>query len=318
MNHLRQFFYRLLPVLMAGLSACKETVIDVPPEMVFNPYDTITYNQDVVPQVPLDSSSLPGLQQYVFSTKCAVSGCHDGSFEPDFRSLYSTYHTLVYFPVVKNTADQAFTYRVVPFDTAKSWLWYRLTTDDAVLGRMPLYDSLSVQQRQHIAQWILSGAPDLFGNISKQPTSIPAFYGLVAYLPDYGNLRVDTIRNGIPFNPFVVPANTQVTIWFGLVDDLTNPFSFTYNKVRFSTDPLDFSNAIETDLIPSIIPHYEWIFGFYAPFFLRTTFHTSGLPTNEIVYMRVYVQDADHDSPTEIPDNGSQPYLMLYTSFIVQ
>jgi hypothetical protein len=35
-------------------------------------------------------------------------------------------------------------------------------------------------------------------------------------------------------------------------------------------------------------------------------------------YMRVMAQDADHSSPTEIAENGTQIYLMTYFSFIVQ
>ncbi|MCS6917154.1 MAG: hypothetical protein RMK52_03600 [Chitinophagales bacterium] len=308
-----------LPLLFALLLiSCSKTVITEPPGPLFNPYDTIQYDQDAVPAVPLDSTSLPGLHQYIFSTKCAVSGCHDGSFEPDFRTPYSAFNTLVYAPVVKNTAGQQFTYRVIPYDTAASWLWYRLTTDDAVLGRMPLYDTLAPAQRNKIREWILAGAPDLFGNVRNQPSAEPGLYGLVAYLPDHNNLRVDTIRNGIIINPFLVPANTNLKIWFGLADDKTYPFFFTYNKVRFSTNAFDFSNAKETPLEVTFTPHYEWLFGYQLPFFLSTTVNTGWFKPGDLVYMRVYVQDADHQTPTEIPDNGSQSYMMLYSSFLIQ
>lgn len=307
---------RLLPALML-LCACTQTVV-VPPPAPFNPYDTISYDQDAVPVVLPDSASLPGLHQYIFNTKCAVSGCHDGSFEPDLRTPYSAFNTLVYAPVVKNTAQQQFTYRVVPYDTAASWLWHRLTTDDAVLGRMPLYDTLAPEQRRYISDWILNGAPDLFGNVRNNPSAEPGFYGLVAYLPDYNNMRVDTVRNGIITNPFAVPANTNLKIWFGLADDKTYPFLFTYNKVRFSTDPFDFSNAMELPLDITITPHYEWLWGYSLPFFLSATVNTGMFPVGKIVYLRVYVQDADHNAPTEIPEDGSQTYLKLYASFLVQ
>ena len=40
---------------------------------------------------PFDPSSIQGLHQNIFSTKCASAGCHDGNFEPDFRSVESSY-----------------------------------------------------------------------------------------------------------------------------------------------------------------------------------------------------------------------------------
>ena len=57
---------------------------------------------------------------------CANSGCHDGNFEPDFRTVESSYSTLVYQPVVKNNDNQTYEYRVVPGNSAQSILYARL------------------------------------------------------------------------------------------------------------------------------------------------------------------------------------------------
>jgi hypothetical protein len=308
----------LLAALLVILASCTENITQGVESPVFNPFDTIQYNTDSVPEVPVDPSSFLGIHQNILSVKCAVSGCHDGSFEPDYRTVQTAYSTLVYAPVVKNTADTFFTYRVVPGDTAHSWLWYRVTTSDQVLGRMPLYDTLYPAQIENIRNWILAGAPDLFGYSPAQPTFLPVFYGLVAYLPDQDDYRVDTIRGGEFINPFAVPQNSNVTIWFGIIDDYTLPFSFTFNKVAFSTDPFDFSSAVEMDLTLTAFPLYETIFGVLAPFFASTSINTSQFELNEIVYMRFYVQDSDHSFPTEFPNDGSQAYIQQYCSFIVQ
>jgi len=144
-----------LSALLFG--ACKDRVLTVAGPLPVNPYDSLTYNDSIVPPIPVDSNTFLGIHKYILSTRCAVPGCHDGSFEPDYRTVVSAYNTLVYAPVVKNNATNSFTYRVVPFDTTMSWLHERITTDDAVLGRMPLYDTLPRRQVQMITDWIAGG-----------------------------------------------------------------------------------------------------------------------------------------------------------------
>ncbi|MBK7268515.1 MAG: hypothetical protein IPI07_03030, partial [Flavobacteriales bacterium] len=36
-----------------------------------------------------------------------MSGCHDGTFEPEFRTIASAYNSLVYHPVIANDARRA-------------------------------------------------------------------------------------------------------------------------------------------------------------------------------------------------------------------
>ncbi|HUM47350.1 MAG TPA: hypothetical protein PLD84_10495 [Chitinophagales bacterium] len=299
-------------------SSCEKNITTQAPELPFNPFDTITYNQSIVPTVPPDSSSFAGIHQYILSVKCAVNGCHDGTFEPEYRTVQSAYNTLVLAPVLKNTEDSSFTYRVVPYDTTNSWLWYRLNTNDATLGRMPLYDTLYPAQREKISQWIMNGAPDLFGNSPSIPNYQPTLYGIVAYLPDQNNYRVDTLRGGITTNPFMVTQHTNVKIWIGIYDDITLPFQFTYNKVKFSTDPFNWDDALEVPLQSQLIPHMEQLFAMDLPFYLYCTVNTSAFELNDIVYIRTYVEDEDHSSPTQIPEDGSQIYIQTYCSFIVQ
>lgn len=304
-------------LLLTAISSCKKITTE-PGTLPFNPFDTINYNSNVVPDVPIDSSTLLGIHKFILSVKCAVNGCHDGSFEPDYRTVQSAYSTLVYAPVVKNTSDSFYTYRVVPNDTSHSWLWFRLTTTDQTIGRMPLYDTLFPAQREKIKNWIMNGARDLFGNSAAQPTYTPSFYGVLAYLPDQNDFRVDTIRGGIITNPFAVLQGNNVQIWWGLYDDITLPFAFTYNKVKFSTDPFNFDNAVEVPLQQVFTPHFDFLFGYNTPFFNYCIVNTSQWSVNDIVYMRVYVQDSDHSTPTELPAAGSLLYLQTYCAFIIQ
>lgn len=313
------------------INACKkeERVIDtIYPEAPFNPYDTIDRTGMVIDPPDIDSNSFLGLHTYIFSQRCAVPACHDGSFEPDFRTVQSAYSTLVYHPVIKNTSDSAFTYRVQPGNAQQSWLYERITTNDPLLGRMPLYDNpLTGTEINRIKEWINSGAKDFFGNSATYPNYQPALFGVAAYLPNAGNMRVDTIRlNNTFLFPFVVPANTDLKLWIGLYDTKEDGSfepanNLTYNKIRFSVnDMYDFSNATEMnltkDLFPTFLPVY--LGPPQAPYFHHITINTAQFQPGDIVYIRVYVQDANHSSPTELPDQKTHFYLQTFFAFAVQ
>ena len=121
-----------------------------------------------------DVSMLASLHKRVLHPSCAVSGCHDGHFEPDFRTLTSSYYTTVFHPVSKNNLHQSFKYRAIPGDTANSVLYERITNccfvnqDD----RMPQDDIGTPMPDSSIAlvsSWIMAGAPDLNGLIAQNP-----------------------------------------------------------------------------------------------------------------------------------------------------
>ncbi len=318
---MKRFILFSLVIIFASIAACKkEYVTGTIPPAPFNPFDTITYPAQLVPEVPIDSNTFVGIHKYIFTTRCAIPGCHDGAFEPDFRTVQSAYNTLVYQPVKKNNTAGTFVYRVVPGNVSQSWLHERITTTDGVLGRMPLYDNmLSIREINRISNWIQQGAPDIFGNSVGIPNANPQSYGLVANINVSGNdIKVDTIRNGNPFFPFLVPNNSNLTIWFGLYDDVQTPLQFTYNKIKFSTDPLNFSNAVELSLVQHAVPSFfNNLFGNNKPYFYSYSVNTATLPNNQIVYFRIYVQDSDHAQPIEIPSGGTQFYIQSYYSLIV-
>ena len=112
----------LSSILVFTITSCKKD--EVVPE---NPFDKIDYGDDTPNPDTLNSITLAGLHRNLFVTKCAVPGCHDGNFEPDFRTVQSSYSTLVYAPIIKNNDANEFTYRVIPYDTANSVLYERIT-----------------------------------------------------------------------------------------------------------------------------------------------------------------------------------------------
>lgn len=299
-------------------SCVKEQIIRDHEPLPFNPFDTLTYDDNQVAPVLPDSNSFLGIHQYILSVKCSQPACHDGTFEPDFRTVTSAYNTLVYANVFKNSADSLYTFRVIPYDTAYSWLHERITTNDAILGRMPLYDSLPIKQIQQISNWILHGAKDIFGNLPQQSNPQPSFFGLVAYVTTT-NYRVDTIRGNSPVNPFLVPANAEVDIWFGVFDDITLPPLLGVRKIKFSKTLTEFSSAPALDLITEFTPFYAPAFNnIPAPYFLHYKVNTANYNPGDLVFMRVYVQDGQNASTTEIPSTYSPSYLQTYFSFIVQ
>ncbi|MBC8048089.1 MAG: hypothetical protein H7Y00_14925 [Fimbriimonadaceae bacterium] len=311
------------------IHSCKEDIIRIDPDVdVFNPFDTITGDDGVIDDIEIDSASFLGLHTYIFKPTCAVPACHDGSFEPDFRTVQSAYNTLVYHPVVKNDEDETFTFRVLPGDTTHSWLYERITTDDATLGRMPLYDTLYPAERQKIIDWIQNGAPDVMGNSPALPDyTLPNSAGFIAYINDTLGTRIDDNRMSF-VSPMLLPDDTDIEIWFSGYDfDMDSNFYwghvFSYNKARISAEGYDFSVYDEFDMEeeaadePFIGPLY-WDPAYTSWYYHHFTFNTGDYIPGEIYFIRFYLKDWDHPDPTEIPDNGTNPYLITYFSFIVE
>ncbi len=137
------------------------------PEPYVNPFDNIENpDENTNTETELEPTSLEGLHAAVFKPTCANSGCHDGTFEPDFRTIQSTYNTLVNHPIIKNDPQGSFEYRVIPNNVAESQLIARLTYDiDGNSGVMPLalepdndWETTSDTHIENIRKWIQNGA----------------------------------------------------------------------------------------------------------------------------------------------------------------
>ena len=299
----------LILLVIAVVQSCRKEIIlneDPPP----NPYDQIDYGQDTGQTAPApDPNSIVGLHKNIFSLKCANPGCHDGSFEPDFRTVMSAYNTLVYHKVIKNTTDTAFEYRVVPYDTDVSWLHERLTTGNAVLGRMPLYaDPLTDEELGQVKAWILGGAKDMFGQPAVKPNTRAAVTGYLA--ADSAFNRIDTIRvGGVFYNPFIAPPNATIQVIFLLEDDVTPIEQLQVNRMKLSSSKNDFTSASTFQATYLFAPpNYKlWI----------VTLDTGLFPSGTTWYFRYYVNDGNHSLDTEFPESAHADAYKTYFSFYV-
>src|SRR3982750_3430964 len=93
---------RILVIALVGVLCFPGCKKETAPE---NPYDKVDYGKDTTSATAPDPNSIQGLHKNIFFPRCAKSGCHDGTFEPDYRTVMSTYSTLVYAPVIKPTVD---------------------------------------------------------------------------------------------------------------------------------------------------------------------------------------------------------------------
>jgi hypothetical protein len=300
-------------LLFAGifLSNCKKEDDKLP----HNPYDDIERPDTTTNPIDLGHNSIADIHKRILSPRCALPGCHVGNFEPDFRTVQSSYATLVFHPIIKNNTANAFKYRVIPNDTAKSLLYERITNCCFVNAndRMPqdnIGQSLPSQDIADIADWIMKGAKDMFGNPPQFPNTRPKVINYLAFKSDFTvAYSLDTAyrEQGLIYMPFRMPNNTDVTIAFQVTDDSTAVSALQINQMKLSTDPDNFSNPIAV----------KSCYYFSAPQgeFWATTFNTNTLPNNQVLYMRYYVRDNHPQNITEFPHGDLPMYYKTYASF---
>jgi hypothetical protein len=293
--------------------ACKKDT-----EFPENPYDKVDYGNVQPRPDTLNPASLAGLHRNVFVTKCAVPGCHDGNFEPDFRTVQSSYSTLVYAPIIKNNIAESFFYRVIPGDTAASVLYERITnccfvnTND----RMPqdnIGTALPDADISNIAKWILDGAKDINGNTPSRPDMEPTFplYGAANNTFNVEYSAASNREDSLITNPFRLPSGIPSFFFAAFIKDDHTPISeMKVNQLKLSKNMNDFSNAISVTAAFFNVPGEGPVWVASVP--------TAGFNSGETWYMRYYVNDGYHQQDTEFPKNSSQDYYKTYWSFIVQ
>ena len=213
------------------ISAVLALVLSCSREVAPNPWDDLNNDED--------STALTGfadIHKNILEPKCANPACHDGTFEPDFRTIEGSYNTLVYHPVTKNDEDLTYAHRVVPGDIGASWMYNRITTTNDTLGQMPLYaPPLSQAEIDKVVAWINGGAKDVRGEEPIAPNEVPQFDWYVAFSGDvnWSGNRIDNTRQGWEF-PFEVEANDTVRFLFHMSDDMTLPVQFSNFKFFLS------------------------------------------------------------------------------------
>jgi hypothetical protein len=276
-----------------------------------NPYEGVNYNTDTATSVTPDPTSIIGLHRNIFFPRCAKSGCHDGTFEPDYRTVMSTYSTLVYQPVIKNhcgdDTSQYFKLRVIPYNADSSFLIERLTT--ATSDYMPSNgNKLSGTEISYIRTWINNGARDQNGNVAVAPNLPPVVNAVFAVDQNPPYTLLDSNRLGdVAYNPWIFHPGTNAYIVFTATDDSTAVPDYTVNQLKLSYDKDDFSNAVTVNAVYNTIAKL-WLVPISA----------NNFTANDTVFYRYYVNDGDHASPTEFPRDDYSFYYKYYCSFVVQ
>ena len=282
-------------------------------DLPFNPYNGVNYGDTTLVIDTVSATSFVRLHRDVLGPSCNVMGCHDGSFEPDFRTVQSSYNSLVYHPIIKNNLAGEFTYRVVPGDTALSVLHERLTNCCFVNqnDRMPqdnIGNSLSQEDLEKVASWILAGAKDITGTIPNEPNSLPNIkYYFVAnstYDSTYSENRV----GGVFYNPFIMPSNEQVNFVFKVSDDHTNQSNMLVNQLSISDDVNDFDNAYIVTAVFFDSNDKVWII----------PVNTAVFQSGTTYYLRYTINDGENIENTTFPNDQTSYIYKSMWSFIVQ
>ncbi len=302
------FVLTILPFV--GISCTKE----VGSEMPENPYLKIDYSDTLpIPAELLDPNTIEGLHQTLFKNRCAVPACHDGAFEPDFRTVQSSYSTLVYHPITKNNTAQEFTFRVVPFSTQKSVLHERLTNCCFVNenDRMPqdnIGKPLEDKYINAVKAWINKGAPDMFGNVNLFPNLQPIMRYHFCVNEDFtGNLGA-TENRFEDYKAFKLEDDKRYRLFFVADDDSSQVADFSKCRIEVSEDALNFASARK-------IPSEYFKSGDFEAW--QSIIDTSVLPKGRVLYFRIYINDGDHKDDTELPSKNSPSYFFDYYSFYI-
>lgn len=316
---------KIIPILIAIVvfSSCKKEE-DAPD----NPYDSVVYQEGGDLVDTLDPNGIVAIHRDILLPKCSTPGCHDGTFEPDFRTVMSSYSTLVYHKIVKNNPDNQYTFRVIPFDTTNSVFQKRLTwqtfanTDD----RMP-QDNIGVglpqEDLDRISSWILNGAQDPDGYVAQMPNLQPTanwiwvIEGQENWL-DIWSFPINTLtgednrEDGSYLNPMIVDTSMWIFAVPNITDDSTAISDLDDVRLEMSYD-IDFGSiAHSVDafyLPPSGENGDNWNFNFQLP---------NTLLEDTQIYLRIGMNDGDHDDDSYFPATFSNVWDKNAASIIIK
>lgn len=316
--------FRLLGLLSVScvflFHSCKKNEVK-------NPYDEIVpvVNNDNPDIDDIPEGSFAWLHAKVFKPTCANSGCHDGTFEPEFRSIGSAYNSLVNHPTISNSLTGQFEYRVTPGNANTSYLHHRMTVDESFnSGMMPaaVDDGSDWDQRkdEYIAKiraWINEGARDMYGSPAPAATSNtpPMVLGMVVFPHDNTTNPFPREQNPLyGIGAIEVPAQL-VDVWILPFDDTAYPDEFPGISLMASTSTLDFSSALQSSFSLNS-PIMAMPFGSQSPeqFYYKATIDLSSATPGDYYYLRNYINDGFQSGLTEVPNNDSQPFWFLIFS----
>lgn len=287
------------------LSGCKKETIEGQ-----NPYT----NQELPDEhdrvfadtADLDTFSIQWLQKHVFSPTCANSGCHDGLFEPDFRTASSTYNTLVNRPPIKQDAVDPLPARVVPGNADRSMIIRRLTTDlNGNSGTMPLAvnpgSDWPVMKDEYIAilrRWINEGAKDLNGQSGADLDLPPQFAGFTVFV-NGSELPRAGYKTPVP----VPQGTTNLEIWFAYTDDKWSPADLINGLYAFTIEATEFEQITWVSLTKSGTgKQFTGYYGGQVTGYHKAIVDVSAYNPGDVIWFRSKVSDGEND--VELPNDN--------------
>jgi hypothetical protein len=302
--------------LLTGINSCKK-------ESTKNPYDK--YNNppiDTNQNSNLNATSIEGLYQQVFKPTCANSGCHDGTFEPDFRTIQSTYNSLVYQPIIKNDASAPLSYRVLPGNIAASMMVKRLEVDlNGNSGIMPLvvdpqsdWPSKKDTYIANIKTWIQNGAKDLAGNTANAVNKVPQLDGMQVTASGSTNPFPRDVNGAV-----LIPASaSNIDIYFSLSDAETASANLIINSAKLSKSRDDFSQATlftASTTNPISFPGYSGGAINYTHKISVSGFQAMVAPSNQLFFA---VNISDGSNTVLLPGYYAMDQFKVYYSLKIQ
>lgn len=305
-----------------GLSGCK-------PEEPVNPYASaepvIVVDSAVIELPAPEPGNFAWIHANVFFPTCSNSGCHDGSFEPDFRTVGSSYNTLVMHPVISNDATGSFSHRVVPGDPMGSLLMKRLLESiPNTSGQMPLEvdeDSDWPEERDQyleaISTWISDGAPNAAGDLPLADGDV----NLPPIVMGFGGFPAGNLQNPFDRDPdagyALVVEPGLVDLWFALEDAVT-PANELAATMQVSGSPGDFSGSEPVSLSWTAnafeAPAFFGQSGVYQHRIELDLTEWIGMETDTVLYLRITLDDGDLMVTT--PNASSPTYMTTLYSLI--
>lgn len=277
-----------------------------------NPYPN---GKDTLPRAKdtWNYRTIQGLHAGLFKPTCANSGCHDGNFEPDFRTVESSYYSLVNQPVTKPDLGGKFGYRVVPFSASNSMLPHRMTVDlNGNSGIMPLslesnsnYPLEKDSWRVRLNDWINAGAKDWLGKVPVSVDFPPQILGvqfLVNGSPLFRAGKYEAAQIGVGQSP---------EIWVSLSDDNTAISNLKNVTINWSTDPSKFDATNEVPMRAGPAKNMNGLLGSGCEYYWNYNYNGSKHIENDVVWFRITVSDSKNTDYT-IPNSNSMFLLKTY------
>lgn len=288
-----------------------------------NPFADLDHSSPNPSVESIPQDNFAWLHQRIFRPTCAASGCHDGTFEPEFRTISSAYNSLVLHPVIANDPENSFEFRVVPGDPNASFLHERLTAFvENTSGMMPLaivegsdWPANDDAYIAAITHWIQTGAKDMFGQPPSTGNLEPQVSGLLAF-PQGNTTQAYPRGDEAGVQPIEVPA-AQVDLWFAFADESTPSLELTVNEYKLATSAASFPMIPGAPLVTSAQINGPDFGNSTTTFTHKAVLDLSAYAPGTLLFVRAYVNDGDHIDPTEIPNDGTESPMLDYFTLLI-